>query len=273
MAVGQRAVPGRVPGPHRRRRLRHRDRRGPLSRRVPHRASAEPVRFDLRPRLRGSVRNGVPAGHGRCAGRYTGPQAFRHRKLGRGEFLGEHCLARGPRSRSRSDPRLGWRRGRRTGRAECGVRASSRRPPGHRVRSGRPAGRNDGARHPEYRLARGLIAREIDAILELGIDAELGFRVGRRDAGGIAGAPRVTVLAVGTGRGAVSTSGPTSTAYCAPSSSCLNVNQGFARISASDSLSWVAAMSPSMPPAPPCVWPPAGRRPRRYDAAARHRHG
>lgn len=31
---------------------------------------------------------------------------------------------------------------------------------------------------PEYRLARGLIAREIDAILELGIDVELGFRVG-----------------------------------------------------------------------------------------------
>jgi formate dehydrogenase (NADP+) beta subunit len=32
---------------------------------------------------------------------------------------------------------------------------------------------------PEYRLARGLIAREIDAILELGIDVELSFRVGR----------------------------------------------------------------------------------------------
>ena len=32
---------------------------------------------------------------------------------------------------------------------------------------------------PEYRLARGLITREIDAILELGIDVELSFRVGR----------------------------------------------------------------------------------------------
>ena len=32
---------------------------------------------------------------------------------------------------------------------------------------------------PEYRLARALTAREIDAILELGIDVELSFRVGR----------------------------------------------------------------------------------------------
>src|ERR1700674_3273379 len=31
---------------------------------------------------------------------------------------------------------------------------------------------------PEYRLARGLIAREIDAVIELGIDVRLSFRVG-----------------------------------------------------------------------------------------------
>jgi NADPH-dependent glutamate synthase beta subunit-like oxidoreductase len=55
---------------------------------------------------------------------------------------------------------------------------------------------------PEYRLARALIEREIDAILDLGIDARTGFRVGvdasvaelldRHDA---------VFLAVGTGRG------------------------------------------------------------------------
>ena len=55
---------------------------------------------------------------------------------------------------------------------------------------------------PEYRLARGLISREIDAILEIGVDVQLSFRVGhdatleellaRHDA---------LFVAIGTGRG------------------------------------------------------------------------
>jgi NADPH-dependent glutamate synthase beta subunit-like oxidoreductase len=55
---------------------------------------------------------------------------------------------------------------------------------------------------PEYRLARALIEREIDAILELGIDARTGFHVGV-DASVFELLDRhdVVFLAVGTGRG------------------------------------------------------------------------
>jgi len=55
---------------------------------------------------------------------------------------------------------------------------------------------------PEYRLARGLISREIDAILELGIDVDLSFRVGR-DATleELLSRHDSLFLAVGTGRG------------------------------------------------------------------------
>jgi NADPH-dependent glutamate synthase beta subunit-like oxidoreductase/ferredoxin len=55
---------------------------------------------------------------------------------------------------------------------------------------------------PEYRLARGLIEREIGAVLELGIDAELSFRVGH-DATieDLLGRHGALFLAVGTGRG------------------------------------------------------------------------
>ena len=56
---------------------------------------------------------------------------------------------------------------------------------------------------PEYRLARGLIAREIDAILELGIDVELVVPGRpRRDARRSCSAATTSLfLAVGTGRG------------------------------------------------------------------------
>jgi len=55
---------------------------------------------------------------------------------------------------------------------------------------------------PEYRLARELIAREIEAILELGIDAELSFRVGRdADIEELLERHECLFLAVGTGRG------------------------------------------------------------------------
>ncbi|HZQ26740.1 MAG TPA: FAD-dependent oxidoreductase [Acidimicrobiales bacterium] len=55
---------------------------------------------------------------------------------------------------------------------------------------------------PEYRLPRGLITREIDAILELGVDVELPFKVGR-DASleDLLARHDSLFLAVGTGRG------------------------------------------------------------------------
>ena len=55
---------------------------------------------------------------------------------------------------------------------------------------------------PEYRLARELITREIDAILELGIDVELSFKVGR-DATieDLLARHESIFVAVGTGRG------------------------------------------------------------------------
>ncbi len=148
MAVGQRALPRRVPRPYRRRCVRHRDRGGPLSRRVPDRPGAQPLRFDLRPCVRRPVRDGVSARHGRRSGRHPGPQALRHRELRGRELLGEHCLARGPRSHSAGDARLGRRRRRRTGRAQRRVRTASRRSSGDGVRGRRSAGRDDGPRYP-----------------------------------------------------------------------------------------------------------------------------
>jgi formate dehydrogenase beta subunit len=55
---------------------------------------------------------------------------------------------------------------------------------------------------PEYRLARGLISREIDAILELGIDVELSFKIGREATlEELLLRHESLFLAVGTGRG------------------------------------------------------------------------
>jgi len=55
---------------------------------------------------------------------------------------------------------------------------------------------------PEYRLARGVIAREIDAIIEMGVDVELSFQIGR-DASidELLTRHESLFVAVGTGRG------------------------------------------------------------------------
>ena len=54
---------------------------------------------------------------------------------------------------------------------------------------------------PEYRLARGLITREIDAILELGIEVRTGFRVGQQQGlDGLLEQHAALFLAIGTGR-------------------------------------------------------------------------
>jgi formate dehydrogenase (NADP+) beta subunit len=82
---------------------------------------------------------------------------------------------------------------------------------------------------PEYRLARGLIAREIDAILELGIDVELSFRVGR-DAtlDELLARHQSLFLSVGTGRGRdLELPGHELDGVLRAVEFLLNVNQGF----------------------------------------------
>jgi len=55
---------------------------------------------------------------------------------------------------------------------------------------------------PEYRLARGLITREIDAVIELGIDVELSCRIGRDvTLADLLDRHESLFLSVGTGRG------------------------------------------------------------------------
>jgi NADPH-dependent glutamate synthase beta subunit-like oxidoreductase len=55
---------------------------------------------------------------------------------------------------------------------------------------------------PEYRLPRGLIAREVDAIVELGVDVRTGCRVGRDGSlGSLLDDHAAVLLAVGTGLG------------------------------------------------------------------------
>ena len=82
---------------------------------------------------------------------------------------------------------------------------------------------------PEYRLARGLISREIDAILELGIDVELNFRVGR-DATieELLARHESLFLSVGTGRGRdLDLPGHELDGILRAVEFLLNVNQGF----------------------------------------------
>ena len=52
------------------------------------------------------------------------------------------------------DRAVGRHHRRRTGRARRGLRAAPRRPPGDRLRGQRPAGRDDGARHPRVPACR-----------------------------------------------------------------------------------------------------------------------
>jgi formate dehydrogenase beta subunit len=82
---------------------------------------------------------------------------------------------------------------------------------------------------PEYRLARGLITREIEAILELGIDVELSFQVGR-DASleELLSRHESLFLAVGTGRGRdLDLPGHELDGVLRAVEYLLNVNQGF----------------------------------------------
>jgi len=82
---------------------------------------------------------------------------------------------------------------------------------------------------PEYRLARGIISREIDAIIELGIDVKLSFHVGR-DATltDLLGRHESLFLSVGTGRGRdLDLPGRELDGLLRAVEFLLNVNQGF----------------------------------------------
>jgi len=82
---------------------------------------------------------------------------------------------------------------------------------------------------PEYRLSRELISREIDAIIELGIDVELGFQVGR-DASFATLLDRHDALfvAIGTGRARdLDLPGHDLDGVLRAVEYLLNVNQGF----------------------------------------------
>ena len=147
LALGQRTVPGRVPGTHRRRRLRHGDRRGPLRGRVPHRTRAESVPVGMRTRLCRAVRASLPARFRRRAGFDPGAQAIRDRTFRGRELRREHHVARsarrgtrGERPECRSDR---WR----TRRARRRVRPAPRRSSRDGLRGAGPARRHDGARH------------------------------------------------------------------------------------------------------------------------------
>ena len=69
----------RLPGPHRRLRLRDRHRRRPLRGRLRDRARHQPLRLHLRPRLRRALRGHLPPRERRRAGRHPRPQALRQR--------------------------------------------------------------------------------------------------------------------------------------------------------------------------------------------------
>ena len=82
---------------------------------------------------------------------------------------------------------------------------------------------------PEYRLARELINREIEAVIELGIDVELSFRVGR-DAtiDELLARHESLFLSVGTGRGRdLDLPGRELDGVLSAVEFLLNVNQGF----------------------------------------------
>ena len=108
---------------------------------------------------------------------------------------------------------------------------------------------------PEYRLARGLITREIDAILELGIEVRTGFRVGQQQ--GLDGAVRAARGPVprdwyGPRRAISSSPAMTSMASCGPSSTSSTSTRDFTWTWGSVLLSSEAATSPSMRLAPRC---------------------
>jgi formate dehydrogenase (NADP+) beta subunit len=83
---------------------------------------------------------------------------------------------------------------------------------------------------PEYRLARGLISREIEAVLELGVDAQTGFRVGREASlADLLDEHAALFLAVGTGLARdLDLPGHELDGVLRAVEFLLNVNQGFA---------------------------------------------
>ena len=219
-----------------------------------------PFAVDLRPGLRGAVRVGVPAGHGRRAGRDPGPQALRHRAVRRRELRRRTTSGTRPtaRSRRRRSASVGV-----VGGGPAGLAAAYElRLAGHPVTIYEAADRLGGMMVlgiPEYRLAARAHRREIEAIVELGIDVQLVRpRRRRRDARRAARPPRLACSSRSAPVGVATSTcpGTSSTACCARSSSCSTSTRASGSTSASGSWSWVAATWRSTQPAPRC-----GRQP------------
>ena len=152
-----RALPGRLPGRHRRRSLRRPDRRRSATTR-PTRSRPRSIRSrrsvagSAPPRARSVCRRGV----------LDEPIAIRTLK----RFAAEHGRlpagrpAGGPRDREGRDRR------RRTGRHVRRLLPGPARLPGHRLRGHAGPGRDDGHRHPSYRLPRDVLQAEIARIVE-----------------------------------------------------------------------------------------------------------
>ena len=172
-------MPRRVPGAHRRRRVRDRHRRRAARGRVPHRPRTQPVSrrcADGSARRRASGRAGAVRSTRRCR---SGPSSASSPSgsASRASPRTPCGTARTARCRPPTAPSVGVVGGGPAGlAAACDLRLA-----GHPVTVYEAQDRLGGMMVlgiPEYRLPRALIAREIEAIVELGIDVETGARVG-----------------------------------------------------------------------------------------------
>ena len=172
----------RVPRQHRRRRIRDRDRGRPLRGRLPDRPSAEPVPVGLRAGVRGTVRTRVPKGQLDAPVSIRALKRFVTERFGVESFAantywhaahGEVPVAAGPSVGIIGGGPAGLA-------AACDLRLA-----GHPVTVYEAQDRLGGMMVlgiPEYRLPRSLIEREVEAIIELGIDVETNARVGQTHA-------------------------------------------------------------------------------------------
>ena len=177
-------VPARLPGAHRRLRLRDRHRRRPLRGRLPHRPRHQSLRLHLRARLRRAVRGQLPPRRRRCAGLHPRPEALRHRAVRPGDRRLRASIARptttaccrptaATTSASRwsapASPASPWR----TTWSSIGYKVTvfeADCEPGGMLTVGVPV----------FRLPRDLVRHEIQAILSLGVELKCNMQPGPR---------------------------------------------------------------------------------------------
>ena len=121
---------------------------GPLAGRARSAAQDEQLPRVHRPHLPGPVRRGVRAGHHRSAGHDQEHRERDHRPRLR-RRLGHAAAAAAADRQARGDRRQ------RPGRAGRRRAAQQGRPPGHRLRAGRPHRRPADVRHPEHEARQG----------------------------------------------------------------------------------------------------------------------